>query len=298
MAGCEHGTQVAGVAAGNGPSFDGVARDANLISIQVYSEINDEAICGFGTSSCIGAFTSDIIAGLERVFELRNSFDIAAVNLSLGSSELFSGSCDDQPEAEVISLLKSAGIAVVAATGNSSNTSQMQSPACISDVIAVAASNNEADSPWERNNISNQLDLFAPGISISSSTLNNDFASGTGTSFATPHVAGALAVMKNADPSLSVDASEQLLKSVGPQLTQHTVTRRFLSLSEVLEQIDAPVTSPPPTTPTAPPSTPRAPTNTEIGFLPAVVVILLGEDQSSDEQSDEDQGSEGESSDD
>jgi len=264
----------------------------------VYSEFNDEAICGFGNSSCIGAYTSDIIAGLERVFELRNNFDIAAANLSLGSSELFSGSCDDQPEADAIAMLKSAGIAVVAATGNSANTSQMQSPACISDVIAVAASNNEADSPWEGNNISNQLDLFAPGINISSSTLNNAFASGTGTSFATPHVAGALAVMRNADPSLSVDASEQLLKSVGTQLTQHTVTRRFLSLSEVLDQIDAPVTSPPPTTPTRPPSLPRVPTNTDSSFLPAVFVTLLGEEEGTEDQSSEGQGSEGESSDD
>ena len=126
------------------------------------------------------------------------------------------------------------------------------------------------------------------GINISSSTLNNAFASGTGTSFATPHVAGALAVMKNADPSLSVEASEQLLKSVGPQLTQHTVTRRFLSLSQVLDQIDPPATSPPPNTPTAPPSPPRIPSNTDNGFLPAVFVILLGEDQGSEDQSSED----------
>ncbi len=244
--GCQHGTQVAGIAAGNGTSFDGVARDAKLISIQIYSEFNDESICGLGITSCIGAYTSDIIAGLERVFDLRASFKIAAVNLSLGSSELFSGSCDEQPEANIIAQLKSAGIGVVAATGNAANTSQVQSPACISDAIAVAASSNDGSTAWVGNNISSQLDLFAPGIGITSSTANNGFVADTGTSLAAPHVSGALAVMKHASPSLSVSQAESLLKSNGPSLTQHTVTRRRLALSDVLVDIGSltPVANP------------------------------------------------------
>jgi len=203
--GCEHGTQVAGVAAGNGGSFDGVAKDANLISIQVYSQVNDEAFC-FPDASCLGAFTSDIIKGLEQVYALRSSFQIAAANVSLGSDEVFSGTCDDQPEKAIIDLLKQANIAVVASSGNTGETSMMQAPACISSAIAVAATFDTSDTPWINNNISNALDLFAPGVNITSSIPGGGFASGTGTSLAAPHVAGAWAVIRHASPNLSVNS--------------------------------------------------------------------------------------------
>ena len=63
--GCFHGTHVAGIAAGDGVDFSGVAKDASLIAIQVFSGFNNSGFCG--TSTCIAAFTSDIIQGLERV---------------------------------------------------------------------------------------------------------------------------------------------------------------------------------------------------------------------------------------
>lgn len=157
IAGCEHGTQVAGVAVGNGNSFDGVARGANLISIQVYSQVNDESFC-FPDASCVGAYTSDIIAGLERVYDLRTQFNIASANVSLGSQEVFSGTCDDQPEKPIIDALKQANIAVIASSGNAGNSSQMQAPACISSAIAVAATFDNSDTPWVNNNISNALE--------------------------------------------------------------------------------------------------------------------------------------------
>ncbi len=236
IAGCEHGTQVAGVAVGNGNSFDGVARDAKLISIQVYSRIDDPDFCING--NCLGAYTSDIIAAMEHIYELRNTYDIAAVNLSLGSGETFSGTCDDQPEKAIIDSLKQAGIAVVAASGNTGETSQMQSPACISSSIAVAATGDTTNATWVNNNISSALDIFAPGINITSSVSNGGFASATGTSMAAPHVAGALAVMRHASPDLSVNAAKSLIKSNGPSVTQNTVVRRRLDLKSVLLQID------------------------------------------------------------
>jgi len=256
LAGCEHGTQVAGVAAGNASAFDGVAKDASLISIQVYSQINDESFC-FPNASCIGAFTSDIISALERVYDLRSTLNIAAVNLSLGSDELFSGSCDSQPERPIIDLLTSAGIAVVAASGNSGATSQMQSPACITNAIAVAATSDSSDAPWSGNNISNQLDFFAPGVNITSSDSNGGFSSLTGTSLAAPHVAGAFAVLKSASPSISVAQAESFLKLSGRNVTQHSVTRRRFDLTSVLERLV-------PDDSTA-----------ETSFLPAAILLLL-----------------------
>jgi len=265
LAGCEHGTQVAGVAVGNGPSFDGVARDGRLISIQVYSQINDDSFC-FPDASCIGAFTSDIILALERVYELRNSLSIASVNLSLGSDELFSGSCDEQPERPIIDLLTAAGIAVVAATGNNGNTSQMQSPACITNAIAVAATLDSSDTAYLGNNISNQLDLFAPGINITTSDSNGNFSTATGTSMAAPHVAGAWAVLKHASPGVSVADAQNLFKAAGPLITQNTVSRRRLNLSAVLQDL-----MPGPT-----PDVPGLPTGDAV--IAPLLLLLLGDE--------------------
>ena len=256
--GCEHGTLVAGVAVGNGNTFDGVARDGKLISIQVYSQIDDLDFCDNG--NCLGAYTSDVIAGMERVYELRNTYDIAAVNLSLGSSEVFFGTCDDQPEKAIIDLLKQAGIAVIAASGNTGQTSQMQSPACISSSIAVAATADISSTPWVNNNISSALDIFAPGVDITSSNSNGGFSSATGTSMAAPHVAGAFAVMRHASPNLSVNAAKNLIKSKGPLVTQNTVSRRRLDLSSVLLQID-----------------PSLKTLIPVNFLPPINMLLLDE---------------------
>ncbi|MDB4512035.1 S8/S53 family peptidase [Arenicella sp.] len=254
--GCEHGTQVAGVAVGNGNSFDGIARDAKLISIQIYSQTDDLDFCPDG--SCLGAYTSDLIAGLERVYELRNTYDIAAVNLSLGSSELFSGTCDDQPEKPIIDLLKQARIAVVAASGNSGQTSQMQSPACITSTIAVAASSDRNNSTWANNNTSSALDVFAPGINITSAVAGGGFSTTTGTSMAAPHVAGSLAVMRDASPNLSVNAAKNLITSSGPQITQNTVTKRRLDLSSILLKID-----------------PSLQTIQSTSYLPSIQILLL-----------------------
>ena len=71
-----HGTHVAGIATGNGAtgavSFSGVAKNAKLIAIQVFSEIDSILSCG-GAAPCLGAYTADIISGLERVYALARS---------------------------------------------------------------------------------------------------------------------------------------------------------------------------------------------------------------------------------
>ncbi len=73
---CDHGTHVAGIVAANGPTVKGVAKDSKLIAVQVFS---------ITSSGGLTAYDSDIILGLERVYALRNDFNISAVNLSLGS---------------------------------------------------------------------------------------------------------------------------------------------------------------------------------------------------------------------
>ena len=119
--GCDHGTHVAGIAAGNGSyanvNFSGVAKDASVIAVQVFSNFY-----GFFVS----AFTSDIIRGLERVYALRNDYSIAAVNMSLGGggySDQASCDADNLSTKSAIDNLRSVNIATVIASGNNGYTS-------------------------------------------------------------------------------------------------------------------------------------------------------------------------------
>ena len=212
VAGCEHGTHVAGIAAGNGPLFDGVARDADIIAIQVFSEFSRSSDCG-GNAPCAFAFTSDITQGLERVFDLRDSFNIAAVNMSLSGGRYFSA-CDDDPMKSTIDLLRSAGIATVIAAGNNGWSNSISSPACISTAVAVG-STTKSDEISSFSNSSSLVDLLAPGSMILSSVPVDNFGILSGTSMATPHVTGAYAMLRSASPTATVDEILAALVNTG-----------------------------------------------------------------------------------
>jgi subtilisin family serine protease len=167
---CIHGTHVAGIAAGNGDqagqSFSGVAKGAQLMAVQVFSKITSPLSCGF-VAPCAGAFTSDVVAGLERVYTVAATRRIAAVNMSLGGGS-FEGACDDQPYKPIIDNLRAIGIATVVASGNDGSTAALASPACVSSAISVGSTDkNDAVSYFS--NVSTSLSLFAPGGQILSS---------------------------------------------------------------------------------------------------------------------------------
>jgi subtilisin family serine protease len=214
---CRHGTHVAGIAAGSGSSFSGVAPGANLIAIQVF---HSSSICGFFEATpCARAYSSDIVAALERVYELRDQYAIASVNLSLGAGAANS-TCDaDFPEfLAVMDNLKAAGIATVVASGNGAYSNAISWPACISTAVSVAAV-DENDIVASFSNVSQDLDLLAPGTAIDSSIPGGDFATFSGTSMATPHVAGAWAVLEQAFPAATVDDNLTLLETTGRPIT-------------------------------------------------------------------------------
>jgi subtilisin family serine protease len=220
LEGCWHGTHVAGIVAGDGTALDlpifGVGRGASLMAVQVFSRINGFLDCG-GAPPCLGAYTSDILAALERVYDLRTTYTFASVNMSLGGG-LFSSACDDQPYKPFIDNLRAAGIATVIASGNDGATDQLSAPACVSSAVSVGATTKD-DQVASYSNVAPFLSLFAPGDEILSSYPGESFAVASGTSMASPHVAGAWAILKQAAPTASVDEILQALTSTGLPIT-------------------------------------------------------------------------------
>ena len=243
-AGCAHGTHVAGIAAGRGTNFSGVARDANIIAIQVFSSINDAAACDGDPVPCALSYTSDQLRAMERVRVLGGSMSIAAVNMSLGGGQ-YSANCDaESPSTKsMIDTLRSLGIATVVASGNDGYTSALSAPACVSSAISVGSIDDGSHSTTvgavsSFSNSSAQLSLLAPGKYITSSVPGNGYAIYGGTSMATPHVAAAFAVLKQKKPTASVTEILGALVSTG-----QTITDSRNSIAKPAIKIDAALNS-------------------------------------------------------
>lgn len=242
---CSHGTHVAGIAAGLGQSFSGVAKDANLIAIQVFSPSGKK----------IGAYDSDIIAALLHVQSLRSSFRIAAVNMSLGTEAVSSETCDGYNPAETAAIdsLRAVGIATVISSGNSYAADGISSPACISSAISVGA---VSDSNWGicagtatdvdkvacYSNSYPELSLLAPGSVITSSVPGRKYAGWHGTSMAAPHVAGAWAVLREKAPNASVTAILNAFRKTGRGVKddRNNVTTARINVKAALDEFDDP----------------------------------------------------------
>lgn len=209
VSGCDHGTHVAGIAAGDdgiGPDI-GVARDAGIIAIQVFSRFNDSTDCAPSSAPCLLTYASDQILGLERVLALTGTFNIAAVNMSLGGGTNASV-CDgsEGPRKAAIDNLLAAGVSTVISSGNNGFTGATGAPGCISTAVTVGAT-TDSDNVASFSNSAPFVDLLAPGVAIDSSvTPGTGVGSKQGTSMSAPHVTGAFAVMRSANPGQSAAA--------------------------------------------------------------------------------------------
>jgi subtilisin family serine protease len=237
---CDHGTHVAGIAAGASSTAPGVAPGANIIAIQAFSR---------STAGVIVARDSDLIAALEHVNSLRSTYRIAAVNLSLGD-ELApgfapNGTCDTQKPAIKAAidalLVGDPGVPTVVASGNDGLTDRLASPACVSTSVSVGAVSvndwglcNLPTTPASPglptrttaankvacfSNTAASLDLFAPGAPITSSLPARKFGSKNGTSQAAAHVTGTFAVLRSKDRTLSVEEALEDLQDSGVDVT-------------------------------------------------------------------------------
>ena len=247
VAGCGHGTRVAGIAVGNeiGGTLIGAAPHANLIAIQIFSNIGGEP----------GAYSSDILAGLQHVLGLTAFYSIASANLSLGGTLFTSeASCDLAVASQLnaIALLRGAGVVTVAAAGNEAFTNSMTTPACLSNVLSVGStSDNDVVSNFS--NSASFLSLLAPGESVVTSNNGGGVTTSTGTSMATPHVSGSIATIREAIPSASADEIENALGLSGmPVLdTRNGITTPRIQVQDAIVLLES--TMPPSADPGDPP---------------------------------------------
>ena len=239
--GCNHGTHVAGIAAGLGTARRGVAPQANIIAIQVFSLFTDlpggpQTCANNGVASpCIRSFTSDQIRGLQRVFDLRNNFTIAAANMSLGGGNF--ATCDTDTRKPLVDQLRGARIATVISSGNGSSSTGVGAPGCITTAITVG-NTMKNDTLAGTSDSADVVDLLAPGTNITSSVLSGNFGAMSGTSMAAPHVAGAFAALRSVQ-NLTVDQIEQALESTGVPITdtRNNLTRPRINLEAAVQMI-------------------------------------------------------------
>ncbi|MCI0478384.1 MAG: S8 family serine peptidase, partial [Anaerolineales bacterium] len=249
--GCDHGTHVAGIAAGKDPGglgFSGVARDANLIAVQIFSRFDSATYCGWNTP-CALSWDTDIIKGLERVYALSGTYNIAAANLSLGGETYTSQAvCDAAYPAykNAIDNLRSAGIATVIAAGNDYSSNSIEAPGCISSAISVGSTLDggfgatPVDAVSSFSNSASFLNLLAPGQYIVSSVPGGGYSNWGGTSMATPHVTGAWAVLKSRTPAATVDQILSALTSTGVPVTdtRNGITKPRIRINAALGLFD------------------------------------------------------------
>jgi hypothetical protein len=194
---CGHGTHVASVAVGDGDGRRGVAPGARLVAAQVFTS-------SANPSEGVGTDEATVIRALEWVYSLRTSEPIAAVNLSLDGEPLPTPCGASAALLSVIDRLTAAGIAVVMAAGNDGATTRLSFPACLPNVISVG-SVGDSGRVSSFSNSAPSLSLVAPGEDIIAAWAGPCcYREASGTSFASPHVAGVFAVLRQQLPTWSV----------------------------------------------------------------------------------------------
>ena len=212
-----HGTHVAGTVAArdNDHGVVGVAPGARLWAVRVLNN------AGSG-------FTSDIICGID--FVTANASLIEVANMSLGGGGTDTG-CSSNAYHQAICNSVAAGVTYVVAAGNSFEDAANHRPAAFDEVITVSAladfdgergglgsatcRTDEDDTFANFSNYGADVDIIAPGVCIESTWNDGAYNTISGTSMASPHVAGAAALYKAANPAATPAAVRAALIGSG-----------------------------------------------------------------------------------
>ncbi len=211
-----HGTNVSAIAAG-------VAPDTDIAALDVFTGG--------------GAYVSDQIDAMNWSIANQATYNIVAMNMSLGGGQYFSPVTSD-PRYLVIQDAKAAGILTITSSGNDHWSTSMGAPGAIEGAISVGAVDT-GDRVADFSNSASFLDLLAPGVNITAGGLSNY----SGTSMAAPHVSGAVAVLAAADPTASPEDIVNTLKTTGISVTDN---RNSLDFPRIDLALALGLTPPPP----------------------------------------------------
>ncbi|SAL05084.1 serine metalloprotease [Caballeronia arationis] len=183
-----HGTHVSGILAARGLAMDeGIAPDCSLMAVRVLAAMKS------GDSHVVGAgIVDNINAGIKWAVD--NGADI--INMSLGIKHIGGG----LPHEDVIRYALSRDVTVVAASGNDGSAERYY-PGALPGVIAVGAVDNSG-AVASFTSYGANIFVVAPGLNIYSSFLDRKYAFASGTSQASPFVAGAIGLMKSLSAGL------------------------------------------------------------------------------------------------
>lgn len=193
-----HGTHVAGTIAAldNTEGVVGMAPEANLYAVKVL---------GNGGS---GSF-SGIIAGIDTV--TAQGGHPSVINMSLGGSGEKTGSCingvfnGDDALHEAVCNATDAGVVVVVAAGNSGDDAANHVPAAYDDTVITVSATDINDNFPSFSNYGSAVAIAAPGVNVLSTWKGGGTNEISGTSMASPHVAGAVALWLEAHPTQAAD---------------------------------------------------------------------------------------------
>lgn len=254
---CDHGTHVAGIAAGAAvptatiasPASDGssVAAEATKwhAGVAPQAEILAYRIASQGSDGRDAFFDSDFILAAGDLSTVVSSRNVVAVNYSVGTSRTFIDSAcgptmieanrttwDASATIAAIDTLQAQNVAVVIAAGNSSAPNASGYPGCLAEPVSIASTAIE-DSVASYSNVSDgRTDLFAPGgdwrtpgSAIIAPSADGEFVDTAvfegknGTSMAAPTVAGAWALVRQINPTMNVDSVLNMFQNEGVSVT-------------------------------------------------------------------------------
>ncbi len=194
-----HGTHVSGIIAAQTDNEEGIAGVAGKENVKILP-IKVLDADGWGTSLSIAA-------GVDKAVEM--GADI--INMSLG------GNGRSKLLEESIKNATAKGVLVVVAAGNETDNAAGYWPAGYAEPMTVASVNSEMESS-EFSNFGSPVDIAAPGEEVLSSVLDHDYEYYDGTSMATPHVAGAAALVKLAHPDWNIQEIRAALENTAQDL--------------------------------------------------------------------------------
>ena len=218
-----HGTHCAGVAgaiANNGLGIASCNLNGKFIELSSYKALNAR---GMGTvQSIAGAISKAADDGVQ------------VISLSLG------GHHPQPPKAEVdaIEYAIKQGCIVVVAAGNSDSDASEYAPANIPGVIVVAATDDQdLKAEFSNTNASLQYPIAAPGVNILSLKTGGGYVSMSGTSMATPLVAGVVGLLKSVNPKMTVAECHTILKQTGKDITDSPKVGKLIQAHQALKKV-------------------------------------------------------------